>query len=610
MRPHAPALLAAALVALASWPLAGMLQPGTDLDGAWQIGLGQAVHDGLGFGPDVVFTYGPLGFLHQPVLVYLWPARLAFAWTVLVQLALAATLIWGLAHALRSRLLAVLLAVPVASALASIPEVVISFGGAVALVAARPRGRAAQALALGLGALAGIELLAKLNTGVSVAALGAVALAAAPAPRRALLVPYAAGAAAALAAGWVGTGQSLGAIDDYLRGSYEVMAGYSAAMYLEQPMKEWQLWAAAGLAGAGLLVAWRAADALSRRARLGLLALWAVLAFTSFKASFVRHDVGHGKIYFAALLGGLVAFGWAPHRRQTAWLLGALFAATLLAAWTISPQRLLTPVARARSFADQARLLVDGSDTNAAIAGGRRARGAVEQFDGRFVSAIGRRTVHVEPSDAGLVWSQRLRWRPLPVFQNYSAYTTYLDERNAATARSPAGPDVIMREQAPVADGRNPAFEAPAATRAILCHFRTAQGPFGRWLMLERSAPRCGRERPLRTVVAKLGAPTPVPPAPDASSVVIVRIEGIGVSGLETLRSALYRALPRRILMDGGRTNRLIPGTAGDGLMLHVPARADYPAPFGLDQAAKTVAVTKSDQRGDVRLRFTAMSIR
>jgi hypothetical protein len=44
--------------------------------------------------------------------------------------------------------------------------------------------------------------------------------------------------------------------------------------------------------------------------------------------------------------------------------------------------------------------------------------------------------------------------------------------------------------------------------------------------------------------------------------------------------------------------------------MLHVPARADYPAPFGLDQAAKTVAVTKSDQRGDVRLRFTAMSIR
>ena len=69
LRPHAPALLAAALVTLASWPVTGDMHPRLDLDGAWEIGLRQALHDGLDYGPDVLFTYGPLGFLREPLLV-------------------------------------------------------------------------------------------------------------------------------------------------------------------------------------------------------------------------------------------------------------------------------------------------------------------------------------------------------------------------------------------------------------------------------------------------------------------------------------------------------------------------------------------------------------
>ena len=88
LRPHAPALLAAALVTLASWPVAGPMWPGSTSTASWEIALRQAVHDGLDFGPDVLFTYGPLGFLREPLLVHPWSARLAFAWGVLVQFAL------------------------------------------------------------------------------------------------------------------------------------------------------------------------------------------------------------------------------------------------------------------------------------------------------------------------------------------------------------------------------------------------------------------------------------------------------------------------------------------------------------------------------------------
>ena len=90
LRPYAPALLA-----VLSWPVSGNLQTSTDLDGAWQIALHQGVHDGLNYGPDLLFTYGPFGSLHRSLLVYPWPARFAFAWVSIAQVTVAAA---GAAH--------------------------------------------------------------------------------------------------------------------------------------------------------------------------------------------------------------------------------------------------------------------------------------------------------------------------------------------------------------------------------------------------------------------------------------------------------------------------------------------------------------------------------
>ena len=380
-----------------------------------------------------------------------------------------------------------------------------------------------------------------------------------------------------LVIGWLATGQSLGGIDDYVSSGFQIVSGYSEAMGFQDPLTGWERTAALLLAGVGFAVAWRAGELLPRRARLGLVALWAVLAFTTFKAGFVRQDPAHVNIFFASLLGGLVAFGWAPHRRQTAWLLGALFAVVMMASARAELPDLVSPVTRAGKLADQARTLAGPDRTASAIAAARAARIGYEQLDARFVRAVGRRTVHVEPIDAGAAWAHNLRWHPLPVFQSYSAYTQALDERNAATARDPDGPETILREATITFDNRNPAFESPEAMRAILCHFRAPGPALGRWILLERVAPRCGAERPLKTVKAKLGVPAAVPPPPDANSAVFVRIDGIEVKGLEKLRATLYRALERHIAFDGGRINRLVPGTAADGIVLRVPPRADYP---------------------------------
>ena len=89
-----------------------------------------------------------------------------------------------------------------------------------------------------------------------------------------------------------------------------------------------------------------------------------------------------------------------------------------------------------------------------------------------------------------------------------------------------------------------------------------------------------------------------------------VRIDGIEVKGLEKLRAVLHRALERHVIFDGGRISRLVPGTAADGIILRVPASADYPKPFALDQATSSITVDKSGRHGDLRLRFFSMPIR
>jgi hypothetical protein len=283
----------------------------------------------------------------------------------------------------------------------------------------------------------------------------------------------------------------------------------------------------------------------------------------------------------------------------------------LFASLRVNPASFVAPLDRAERLVDQTLTLTDGSATNEGIARARDERVATEALDPVLVEAARGRAVHVDPVDAGLPWAQRLPWNPLPVFQTYSAYTAFLDDRNAAALRGPNAPPLLIREIGQTLDARNPAWESPAAMREMLCHYRAIEsGP--RWQLLERSPPRCGDERPLASIKVALWAPVPIPPAPDASNLVFARIDGIAVGGLERLRTTFYRAAPRSVVLDGNRTFRLIPGTAANGLVLRVPRSADFPAPFAFDQGADTMTVTRGSgpQDGEVRIRFFAVTIR
>ena len=66
-----------ALLAMLSWPgTRATLAPTAGLDPSWQAALAMAAHHRLDFGTDIIWTYGPFGFLVSRSLYYPIPAAL------------------------------------------------------------------------------------------------------------------------------------------------------------------------------------------------------------------------------------------------------------------------------------------------------------------------------------------------------------------------------------------------------------------------------------------------------------------------------------------------------------------------------------------------------
>ncbi|HEU4736330.1 MAG TPA: hypothetical protein VFS48_04800, partial [Solirubrobacterales bacterium] len=82
------------VLAVLTWPFPN-LTPTYGLDPSWVAGLYMAGEWGLDAGTEIVFSYGPLGFLGLPNFFEIWPGRLAFVWSALVQVAFCTALLWG-----------------------------------------------------------------------------------------------------------------------------------------------------------------------------------------------------------------------------------------------------------------------------------------------------------------------------------------------------------------------------------------------------------------------------------------------------------------------------------------------------------------------------------
>ena len=582
VRPAAAARLSSILSAIFAlgWGLALVRPPwpvATGLDESWRFAIAFAAARGLQFGRDIVFTYGPLGYVTtgapDPALALprvLWQTAAS---------AYAAFGVWTLLAARTSRLQRLAFAVGATLLAAVMPLDYAVFAGTLALLLRLGRApRFAPLVGALVGAAAAFGMLAKFTLGIDVIASASAAwlcdvLRGPRRRRRAALL----NAALAATVGLAGLGAAFRfnplAVAAYLRGEAEISAGYSAAMTAGGPRTQV---ATALIVGAGIAAvagfAWQ-----ERRAAVTGVAVAAL--FFAWKHGFVRQD-DHIFAYFAtaAVLAPAVAIAV---RAPVARLLGAGATALALAAFlsvaggrvpvALLPQTALEraaylthPLAFERRALDETSVSLRAD----AVPPGLRARLAPYGVD-------------VLPTEAVLTEANGLRWSPLPVFQSYSAYTPALDRLNR-DALLDRGADRIMYDfVAP--DGHYPFGDMPATTTSLLCRYRPAQSapvPLGSWpyVVLARVRGAACAATPLGVIAAAaMNRPIPVPRNDAADTFVVA---SFAVHPTLAMRAAtfLWRApkISLRFRYDDGSVmeRRTVGATLPDGVPIS-PAPVD-----------------------------------
>jgi hypothetical protein len=582
------------LLTVVSLPL-GSTTPGAALDRSWQLGLSLAHVEGLHFGRDIVFTYGPLGFLAAPSAVFgageflgiIYAGVTAFAlyfvvfswvrrWTPLLPAA-GMTFVFSVAATHVGT-------VPNTSPIAAwqgvspiTPEL-----GALALVLAalrlvEPSGlpkRLPPIAAAVLGLLAALQIQVKFSVGVFFLAVALVVTASRGGRVRNIGILTASFVVGFLAL-WLASGQALGDLAAWIRASIAITVGYGAAMAYGSGPALTRVWLIL-VPGVLALVAFAVVlFRRSKRASIPAILLLASGAWFFLKEGFIRLDYFHyplAYLAFSAALAvvplrrwwrGLTAAGVIFYALATIWLTPAYVHPTIAEVVSSHRAALTHLVDAARDRVDQ-RYRASRLETAASEI---RAFHNVAPLVSTWLLDS---RVHADPWDIAAVWAYGLRWQPDTIFQTYQANQPSLDHLNARHLLDADGPDAILQRPQAI-DGRFALWESPSYIVTMACNYwPLAQDQLG-WVALRRGDDRCGPSRLIATDTLQPGQAGTVPSPSQAASLVVATFDyptGIGESLLDTF----LKPVKIPLVVIEGASYRFVTGTASDEHLMSAPA--------------------------------------
>jgi hypothetical protein len=498
-----------------------------DVDSAYIYAFSHAATHHARWGIDFISTYGPLGC----VIATMDLGGLVWG-RVAASLVLAAG--FGVATFVYLR------GVPVASAggrLAAMVAIVYAFSVQdpeyrwftffllVIVIGILADGRAGLVACAMAGLLAGFFLLVKFSLGLSSAVtLGlGCCLVRRPVVAVGRLVASAIALAAALVAGWLGSGGAISGLAPYLTMGFEVARGYSSAMSVYRD--GWWIAVTAFLVWFALLALWGLVLPSPRLALV--LAGLAFPLFTAWKHSIVRQDV-HVAILvrvgvFVIVLLVIETLPIAGWRRALP--AAGLLLVPLAVAWLTMSMR-GGPVPDAPGWNPLAFRGLRSLIRLAGLSAYRRhveveSRAALRStvLPESMRQTVGQASVDVYPWLASYVRANGLTWvhRPLPA--SFNAYSPVLDDLNAAFFRSDRRPAFLIwhgrpRKKGPRSiDGRHLFWDEPRTLHAILDHYELVEAASPVVLLRARSSPRFEAPQPLGTAQVSWGTRLALPEA-------------------------------------------------------------------------------------------------
>ena len=585
------AVIAAALL---TFPFEALPLGAPGIDSGWQWVVNTASQHGWVFGRDVVFTYGPLGWLATPQDVGRHLV-LANAFRIALQALLTVCALWFLARYRRPiPILAFTLLWTVAGSVGLRFEGLVVLVVALMMVTSLKMGRNWPVAAAAL--IAGIVLFVKTSLGISTVttiAIGAALIW----KRRGFKAPAIAATVFVGTAGIL-TGvlfPSFSVVRTWISLALEVVDGYAAAASIIGPQLPL-------ITGVILLLGCLGGAALISR-RVPEFGLTAVILMPSllitFRLAFVRQD-GHQYLFvpFVIALLAIAALG-APRRVALGLCVTGLMTVvigTTFGALPFGPSDLpKTLVFGHRGPANITRLL-QMDHTRKTLA--ERSHANLEDLilPSEWTQML-QSTAHgmtVIPWELMYAPANNLPFQPLRSMQLYSAYTPVLDRLTAQGLSGPGAPDFVLDDFAPVGK-RRALLDAPATWRALYLHYRLIRFDPDRSLLLleHRPQPLPHTWRDQGKAALEIGGPgisVPASPHPVFAEI-DASLNLFGRLNKSFFRVPLLMAVFHR--PDGTASwARLIPATAPGGILVsHFPGTLEDYA--GLWTRRHPVTVTR-----------------
>lgn len=430
---------------------------------------------------------------------------------------------------------------------------------------------------------------------------------------------------------WVLAGQHLSSLVPFLSSSWDVASGYTEGVMLtgRNEMRATSYFVAAATSLCALIgyVAWR------RHRFFGIIPLigFCLILFGAFKYGYVRND-GHevtavSKLLLVSLAG--LALLWPTARKKGNWAVIANFL-PVLAVWFFA----------ANTFGrySQTGLTVTFGRTLGSgqlfapmelLTGRRNLSEAHEKFLDDFRHEFPlppiKGSVDVYPANQSAVLAHRLDYRPRPMMQSYTAYTPTLAEMNAAFLRGDRAPENILFELWTI-DDRFPALDDGLSWPELWTRYEVAGRAHDFVQLQRRTTPGRYELIPLAEVPLGLGTTFNLPSTDNELIWAEIKID----QSLRGKITAFFYKPPLlwiNVTLKDGRTRpfRIVPGIARAGFLLSpvvestrsfalllAPNSTPMLADFAV-ASIKLTAETKSGQtqcyQSPIRLRLYKLSI-
>ena len=582
-----------------AWP-ATNARPTAGLDMSYILGIAEARAQGVRFGRDLVFPYGPWGVAIGGSAVHRWQFLVA----VLYRFALLAACALGVRRVAAVRGVGPVVAVSIVVLLGAVnaPAELLLVPVFLAAFALRrslrealtmpDNGVALRRVAWRWVALAvvavPIGLLTKFNVGIAVVALLAAdaiawllairgnlrelrATTARPAVHAMLpvLLVAAPGVLLSTTALWVAGGQQLGDIGLFLRRSLELTTGFVGSMALAAPSDAFGYLVVVIVVVTSVAVVreWRRSDPLPN-ASAGEPLVVAALLYLTFRMAYTRMDSGHTYLFVGiaglCLVPYLVAAPVVRNDGRTALLLVAA-AVLAIAQLGQSVTATLDPAVRARELLQALELVARPGARSILLHEARAAYPEAAGLEALLADVPKGARVASIPVETSVVWRFGLRWAQPPLMQRYHAYAPGLDVLDARFLAGPNAPAFVIFQSGRTIDGRLASAESPRAMVELTCRYLPVRG-VGTFTLLRRlSASRCSQARDAATFDVANGRPFAVPARfrGGPHHMVLLTIAAPHRGPVAAIRRLLFRPVsPDRIVV-GGAAKRLIDSSFG-----------------------------------------------